>query len=61
MSLNHERAAESWHEEYNHAATGVWNGSCWCCCDACNPDHGGDNPFYELAMQQMAARREVKP
>jgi hypothetical protein len=31
------------------------NGSCWCCCTACDPEYEGPtpNPFYVAAQLQL--------
>jgi hypothetical protein len=40
-TLNREEldTLQAWHESEDHQSKGVWNGSCFCCCELCPPEY----------------------
>lgn len=49
--------AEQWHKDLGraHYEAGGYS-SCFCCCEGCDPDWDGGNPFYRAALDEAATR-----
>lgn len=53
MDTNGFRLAQQWHADHHMTLEGGWISYCWCCCTDCDPDWGGNNPWFRAALAEQ--------